>query len=77
MKNYNMKFRQPLYSLYLFVLLLASSCDYGYINKKYTGYFYETKWVYQFSLDGSFKMYIVQQLKICENARIHALCITH
>lgn len=36
---------------------LVVGCDYGYIEQKYEGYFYETKWVYEFNIDGTYKSY--------------------
>lgn len=44
------------YRISILLLVLFSSCDYGYIEQKYEGYFYETKWIYNFSIDGTYEL---------------------
>lgn len=37
-------------------IVLISSCNYGYIDQEFEGYFYETKWIYDFRLDGTYEL---------------------
>ncbi len=43
------------YRISILLLLVLSSCEYEYIEQKYEGYFYETKWIYDFNIDGTYK----------------------
>ena len=48
-------FNELLLVISTFVLLLLSSCDNNYLDQKYEGYFYETKWIHRFNADGSYE----------------------
>ena len=44
-----------IFILSILLLLLLLGCDYGYVEQKYEGYFYETMWIYNFKIDGTYK----------------------